>query len=79
MLCRLLALRLLCEVRELVGSEDELLALGSIGMTLVVRCVDSILDIACEHLSEEATGVFCVEEELPSLLSYSVCEVLYRV
>ena len=73
---RFLAFACLCEVRELVGSKDELLTLGCVTMTSYVGSVDGVLHLACECLSQESTVVLYVEEQLPSLLSDSYCEVL---
>ena len=71
-----LALALLCEVRELVGSKQELLALCSIVMTLLVCSIYIVLNGSSLYSSQESTLFFYLQEYLPSLLSQGVSKVL---
>ena len=73
---RFLAFRLLGEVGELVGAEQELLALGGISMTLGIGLVDDVLDLAFLGSGEEAAILLHLEEDFPSLGSQAVGEVL---
>ena len=73
---RFLALALLGEVGELVGAEDELLALGGVAVTLLVRGVNVGLNGSGFDGSEKTTFILNLEEELPSLLGQSVSQML---
>ena len=64
------AFRLLCEVGELVGTEDKLLAFASITMTFGIGSIDIILHGASLHGSEESALFFHLQEELPC----SICQ-----
>ena len=73
---RTLAFTLLREVRELVRTEDEFLALASISVTLRVRCVHSFLNLAFESLCQETAFVLHSEEQLPCFLGDGIRQVL---
>ena len=66
---RLLTLRLLIEVRELVSAKDKLTTLGGESVTFVVGGIDIFLYLACLYHSEETAFVLYAEEEFPCLLS----------
>ena len=70
------ALTLFGEVRELVGTQQELLTLGSITVTLHVGSIDIVLNGACLYSSKESTLLFYLQEDLPSLSSQSIGKVL---
>ena len=72
---RFLSFRHFREVGELVGSEKELFALGSIAMTLGIGGVDVILNASCLDSCEESTLVFHLEEYLPGFNCQTVSEV----
>ena len=71
-----LALALLGEVGELVGTQNELLALGGITMTLYIGSVDIVLHCAVLHSLQETAFLLNLQEYLPSLLSQCIGQVL---
>ena len=74
-----LTLALLGEVRELVRTQQELLALGSVAMTLHVGRIDIVLDGTRLNSCEETTLLLYLEEDLPALHGQTVGEVLHII
>ena len=74
-----LTLALLGEVRELVRTQQELLALGRITMTLHVGGIDVILYGSSLHGSQEATLLLYLEEDLPAFHGQTVRQMLHIV
>ena len=73
---RSLAFCFLVEVRELVCTEQEFLALSCVSVASLICSVDSLLNLSSSSECEESAFVLYREEEFPSFLSDSVCEVL---
>ena len=76
---RCLAFALLVEVGELVGAQQEFLALGGIGMAGGVGVVDGLLHGAGLGCGEESAFLFHREEQLPSFFSQRAGEFLHKI